>query len=447
MKKVKKYKAEPLDLMQYFYGSVHEPFIHGFVQLDTHLDEEALKKAVIFSLEAAPVLSCCFVDSMWHPYWKRQNFTAEDIVKIYNSENVEETGNNNSDNSENTKNITYKNQEELINRLLAMPIDIYREPQLKINVLRGDTFDTLCIIINHMVTDGVGFKEYLYLLCKLYTKLEGNPNFHTHLKTYPRSSMLLFKNFTLKDKLQIVFSKYDYTKQNQQSGIYLEGNKTNPFFITCPIGKEEFALMKAYAKKKGYTVNDLFVTSYARLLHKKAGMDRSIIPCPVNLRKYLNNGQKHGISNFISYYYCDLSVQDKDTFPDTLAQVSRQMNLQKDNLNSMKSLLMLEAAFWVIPFYYLKKHFLKTFSVPMFSITNLGIIDDKLLKFGSVPVKKVFLTATVKYVPYNQIVISTYDDGCTLSCNLYGTASDKTWIKDFVEGMITEIVTEVSREV
>jgi NRPS condensation-like uncharacterized protein len=425
----KKYKAEPLDVMQYFYGSVHEPFIHGFIQVKDHIDVLILKRAVTLSLKAAPVLGCCFVESAWHPYWKAGGFTGEDIVKVCN---IEERP---------MKNVKELDEEKIINRLLATPLDIYKGPQLKINLFKGKDNDTICVIINHMVTDGVGFKEYMYMLCNLYSKLEKNIDYNPTLKAYPRSTGLIFQNFSTAEKLQIIFSKYDYSKQKQQSGVFLEGDKNNPLFITHNIAREEFTGIKSYVKKQGITVNDMLLTAYARLLYKKAGMERCIIPCPVNLRKYLSDHQKHGISNFISYYYCDINIKETDSFRDTLSLVASQMTRQKESLNSLKSIIMLETAFHFIPFFVLKKYFLKSFAVPMFSLTNFGVLDKNLLKFGKNEISEVYLTATIKYVPYNQIVITTYDDSCTLSCNLYGTLNDKVWIKDFLRGMEEEILT------
>ena len=41
-----------------------------------------------------------------------------------------------------------------------------------VRVVRSSGKDTLCIVMNHMVSDGAGLKEYLYVLGTLYTKLQ-----------------------------------------------------------------------------------------------------------------------------------------------------------------------------------------------------------------------------------------------------------------------------------
>ena len=44
MEKGKKLKAEPFDIMQYFYGTVHDPPIHCFLHIPVPIDEAHLIK-------------------------------------------------------------------------------------------------------------------------------------------------------------------------------------------------------------------------------------------------------------------------------------------------------------------------------------------------------------------------------------------------------------------
>lgn len=147
MIKVKKFKAESFDIMQYFYGAVHEPLIHCLIEFFGHVDEKALKKAVTISAQALPMIQCCFNYRSRKPYWEYKGFRGEDMVQLINQEG---------------------NTEDYRNKLLGATIDISSQPQLKIIVSREKVSDTLCIIINHMICDGGGFKEYLYLLSNLY---------------------------------------------------------------------------------------------------------------------------------------------------------------------------------------------------------------------------------------------------------------------------------------
>ncbi len=420
MEKVKKYSAETFDLMQYFYGSVHDPLIHCLIRLSVHIDEMLLKKAVTLSLAAIPMIRCCFDSSSRRPAWKDNGFTGDDIVRMFPCE-ADDTGQSMG--------------------LLVSTIDIAHEPQLRINVIRGkESGDTLCLVINHMVCDGSGFKEYIYLLCELYTKLLNDVEYKPDPKFYPRGAGQLFKGIGAAEKLGILFSKYDLSWQSHKTSMKLAGDTSNPFIVTRRIEKAELASIKAYAKSMGASVNDMFMTAYIRLLSRRTGKERIVIPCPVDLRKYIPKTQKHGICNLTSNYCCDVTVRGEDSFRDTLAEVSRQMKLQKDSSKSLKSVIMLELAFRVLPYRFLKRNFEKFFTIPVVSYTNLGVMDGQLLRFGDIDVTEAFLTGAIKYVPYFQVAVSTYDDCCTLTCNLHGTPGDRIWIESFLEGLAKELL-------
>lgn len=419
MKKSGKFRAEAFDIMQYFYRSVHEPLIHCFIHFTGHIDEMILKTAVTQSLGAIPQIGCCFDTSTSRPCWRVHGFTGEDIVKVFVYKN--------------------ENQKEQAMKLLSSTIDIKKEPQLKIFVVKGQTGDMLSIMINHMICDGAGFKEYLYMLARLYTQLMQDINCNTDLKYHTRSEEQLFQNLDFCEKTKILFSKVNIPKQEKQIGINLEGDKSNPFFVTCLISKEKLKMVKMFARSKGVTLNDIVIAAYIRSLSRKTGNDRIILPCPVDLRKYLPEGKAHGICNLTSNYICDITVNKKDTFYDTMMQVSQLMKKQKENKNHLKPIMLLQFVFHIVPFRILQKSFHKLFTIPIVSYTNLGIIDKESLQFGNTDIMEVFLTGAIKYVPYFQIAISTYDDNCTISCNLHGTSKDKLWIEAFLEKIKKEI--------
>lgn len=416
-----KIKAEAFDIMQFFYGKAHDPLIHCYVEFSEHINEKLLKKAVTISMDAVPQIGCCFDNKSKNPYWKKQDFTGEDIVKVVNCDS---------------------NREEWMN-YLSSTIDFMNEPQLKIFLLRYHKSDSMCIIISHMICDGAGFKEYLYLLAKLYTELYCDNNKKIELMAYSRSTKLLFKQFNFREKISIIMSKYSIPKEKQQLKLLFEGDENNPLFITYKITEENFKVMKEFSKKKNVTINDIIIAAYARLLNRKTGIEQVIIPCPVNLRKYLVKNQKHGICNLTSNYICDIRVEKNCSFYDILSQVSQQMKIQKENNNCLKSIIMLETVFKIVPFNILEKNFHKVFTIPFTSFTNLGVIDEKQMCFGNIDIKDVYITGAIKHTPYFQIAISTYNNICTLSCNLYGTSNDKLLITNYLEEMIEDVMNNI----
>ena len=408
-----KMKAEAFDRLQYFYGKVHEPLIHANMEFAGQIDEEILKQAVTLSIEAVPLIGCCFNTEANNPCWVKHKFTGNDVIRVVETDDA---------------------------CLLTVSIDIRHEPQLKIFLVRKqDNESRLYFIMNHMVCDGSGFKEYLYLLADLYTKLSEGKKAQPPLPVETRSARMLFSNMEITEKIGMLFSKYDLSAQKFQVVLPFEGDETNPFFVTAQIAEGDFNKMKAFAKSHRATVNDVILTAYVRVLSRVTQTARIIMPCPVDLRRYLPPNQNYGVCNLTSNYFCDVTVKAEELFSDTLSNVAGQMKVQKESKACLKSVMMLEVVFKVLNFKTIKRNFDKLFTLPVISFTNLGVISKELLKFGNISVKSLFITGAIKHVPYFQIAVSTFDDVCTLSSNLYGTVQDRLQIERYLEAIIAEI--------
>jgi NRPS condensation-like uncharacterized protein len=417
--KPKKIKAEAFDVMQYLYSTVHEPLIHCVISLTGHVDEIILKKAVDLSFSVVPLIRCCFRTAGIHPFWEEEEFTALDIVHVITAETDPEV------------------QKQ---RLLSSIINPACEPQLKIYILREQDKDTLLIIINHMVCDGAGFKEYLYLLCALYTSCMNPTDVEPKLETARRDALQLMTNYSLREKMQVWFLPNDNSTLRQEMMFSLQGDPGNPFFVTVPIGNEDFFHIKDHAKRLGATVNDMILAAYIRVLAKQLRTNHIQIPCPVDLRKYIPAGWKYGISNLTSNFTCNVIIETDEAFETTVFKVNEQIKRQKNGIQWLKGIMMLEFFYHRLPFFMFKKLFQQVFTIPVISFTNLGVIDSNRLRFGILPVNDAYLTGAVKYVPYFQIAVSTYNDCCTLSSNLYGTPEDIITVKKFLVKVKEELL-------
>ncbi|GEM_PF-5740684 len=155
-----------------------------------------------------------------------------------------------------------------------------------------------------------------------------------------------------------MFSKYHFPVQVFKDNIPISRVERKPFFVLHVIIKEDFNKIILFSKQMNVTINDIILTSYIRFLHKHTKTNRIVMPCPVDLRKYLSINQKHGICNLTGNYYCDVSIKKEDTFCDTLYKISEQIKTQKKNNKCLKPLINLQLAFKILSFRYLKKQLL-----------------------------------------------------------------------------------------
>ena len=73
-------------------------------------------------------------------------------------------------------------------------------------------------------------------------------------------------------------------------------------------------------------------------------------------------------------------------------------------------------------------------------MTNIGIIDKNKLVFDGLRIKDTFICGSIKYKPYFQIAVTTFDNEITLSINFCGTEGDKIKITEFLATFDNELL-------
>lgn len=411
------FRVEPFDLMQYFYRRAHDPIIHAVIHTNGRISPDLLGEAFLLSCQTVPVIGCSFSVEGKRPRWKAQEYSKQAFVQLIQPETDEEVAEQ---------------------RFLASTIDVAVGPQVKAGVIRKRGGDTLCVLINHMVCDGGGFKEYLYLICSLYSSLrEGDSSPISSPVT--RSIRQIFSSFRWLERVKLTLPPWSIPSLTHQEGFALQGNRDNPFISTWEIPAKELTTIKKRAKENGATVNDMLLAAYACVLCRSLGWEDILIPCPVDLSKYLRAGTRRGICNLTSNYMCSLHVERGDPFSAILHQAADQMSRQKKSKECLKPLRLLSALFSLLPFRTMEKMFASFFTIPVISFTNFGILDEAQLRFYGVEVTGAFFTGAIKYVPYFQVAASTFQDRMTLSCNLHGTPADRSQIERILQEIQEEM--------
>ena len=410
------YKVDAWDKLQYLFKvkNINDHTLHFAATLSGKLDLKRFKYAVNLSADVFPLIRCRFDKNMNQMTWVDEGYTADDMVRFLESRNMEDSA----------------------AEFLSKEIDAIRGPQLKVQIIRSRDTDKICISMNHMLCDAAGFKEYLYLLCNIYSNSDETWN----LLRKPMENRMLkqvFKTFSIRDKLKIVLGKDDMaTIDSIRFG--LAGDRSNPFIEKRFISKEQFSALKVFAKQYGATVNDLIVAAYLRVLYQLYGRT-IVISSTVDLRKYLPDRRAGGICNLCTNLTCNIGSEIGSTFAQTLIKVKQVMDKEKSDITCVKSVYLMERAFDVLPDKLAIRLLEKNFSNPFIAFTNIGILDKSKLTFGNIKVTDAYMTGSIKYSPYFQLAISTFDDVAALSVNLYGTQADRNKIALFLDKLETEL--------
>lgn len=408
-------KTQPLDRMMFFYAGVQEPLIRCLLRFRDRLDEDVLWRAVELSMDAVPQLRSTFDEARFS--WRAARLSAADALRI-------ETVPDGSDPAPH----------------MLSSIDWTRMPQLQVRLLRETHHDSLVFIVNHMVMDGAGFKQFLYVLADLYTKCAAEAAYEGPAPLAgPRGLGQILHNLPILKRLKILVAPNDSANPDPAMRLPLVGDAARPVLVVSRVDGAGFQSIRRYAKERGASVNDVFLAAYLRALHSITGRPRVAVPCPVDLRRFARSGQICGICNLTGNFSCAVEIGAHETFQETLSKVCETMRAQKEKSDCLKGPTQFYIIDRLLPHRVVRKLFLKLAPPPIIGYTNLGVLDEAHLCFGSHEADDAFFATAIKKPPYFQLSISTYRGSCTLSSSLYATEADEKTVREMQAHIISDM--------
>ncbi len=390
----KKYNAEIWDTMQYIFSDFNDHQIHCVINFDNHIDELCLKKSLKKSKQLFPLIGANYVETFFKAYWQEGDFNVDDIVKIIETKYPE---------NEIENFVVSRTYENIGSQVLLL-------------IARSEIKDSICIIINHMLCDGAGFKDYIAIVASIYSSFKAGEDIKA-FEIGSRNLEAVFNNYNIFKKIKILSSSSKLSKYNSKVSMVFDKGTEKPFIVRQDIDKGNFIAIKKYAKAMNATVNDIIVAAYIRVLDKFLNIKGVPIPCALNLRKYVKDEKLH-LTNFTSNLICDLGEEIGENFDETLLKVKKTMDKEKNKYSPLKPILMLEIIFKIFPYKIAKYIVMKNFKNPLIAMTNIGIIDNEKINFYGLKVLDAFMTGSIKKKPYFQISATTFNNKLTLCINL-----------------------------
>lgn len=397
---MEQYNVQPLDLMQYINTKYHNPFIHELLEFEGRIDTEKLIQAVDKLADVFPLLKCCY-DKKSNTFTTNEHCSGRDLVRIDDA----------------------ANRDKLITE--ALDTD-KRLIQLTLSK------NILVIAISHMICDGSGFKQLLYLLCDIYN---GNSSENLNFLMNREFSQLTKEltqtaGITMKMLISII-GNY------KSKPVYAKNDNENIYVMERTIQRERMSRVHDLAKKQGATLNDVFLTAYARTLNKLYGLKKINIPCTVDLRKYAEG--KTGIANLTGTYNFNIKIQDSIHFGEMLKEASVIMQKQKKTRNDIAGPMLLVSKYEKSTL----EEFLKLYGGMNTSAsadyTNLGILDDKKLVFDGVRLKNAVGYSVLNKAPCFQIAVSSFRGETTISSLVRCSKQEKEKVNWILDTIVREI--------
>ena len=407
-------RCECLDFVAAANSKDVYPVIYCHLKTEGHFDMEHLIQAVKVSAHYVPELLYSF--DFQHFRFTDCGFTARQAVRLQKTDEV-----------------------------FHPQWDLSQNTQLQITIHPETGQDTITVGISHLLTDGAGFLQYLYLLAALYNgKNPGN--------------LINCRDITPLLKTTHVRPDTEQTRQHRNIVTApLRDHKSAPeqtkdtavthwFCLTGTIAPDDFQNLHSKAKRCQATLNDVFLAAYARVIARLQKTDTVIIPCPADLRRFRETDDQLTIANMTGIYKrITIEIGPQQTFDQTLTQVHLEMALQKSRYRCFYGLRLLAAAFHRVPHKLLKRILRTVYLPPPVSYTNLGRIDAGQLHFNHCQIISCHISGACRPAPDFQLTISTFRNTCSLNCTLSGNPADETYGRLILNKVIQELLDWVHR--
>lgn len=312
--------------------------------------------------------------------------------------------------------------------------DLSADVQLKLAVKPEGHRERLTIGMSHILTDGSGFLQYLYLLSSIYNGKEAGKLVKNErdIKSILRGVPFFFPRG--RDALKRAVCAGEGEEYNCQKQKYS---------ICRRIESTDFAGISRKAAFLGVSINDVLMAAYFRVVLRRLGGGRVSIPCPADLRK-LNPATFSGkltVGNMTGLYrgVC-IPAMEGGSFDTVLRRVHEAMGRQRAGRRCFQGLRLLRLAYGKIPVSFLMEIIRKNYEICPVSYTNFGEIDSARLHFAGCRVLSCYLTGTYRRAPDFQLSVSTFKDVCTLNCALWGTRQRKEEGESILEGIRKELL-------
>jgi NRPS condensation-like uncharacterized protein len=414
------YTAEVFDQIQMLFGNngFNDHQLHCVLRFDHGLNNELLKKAVISSIEAIPILGTRYLEGA-RPRWT--SLDPKDFDRAF----------------------VVAQTEMAFEDFVVSRVDESLGPQIRACLLNSLPF-AVAFKMNHMVCDAAGFKTYLYFLCETYSRLMTDPEYRPCAITGDRSMRGVLKHFGMGTKLKCLLSQ---SKENNLTGNvkfpFSDRGELRSFILTHKIVRERMSALKDYGKASSATLNDIVLTAYYRCLFQRLALcpDATLqIPVMVDMRRYLGEAESStSLTNLASMVLTQIECRTGEHFEDTLSRVKAAMDKKKSSNLGLNVFIKLDLIYRILGDRNSNRLLHSVLKNPLICMTNVGILDSAKISFGGLRPCDAFLCGSIKYKPYFQLAMSSYNGELTLSVNLLGSASDRDSVLSFLNEIDVEL--------
>lgn len=377
---MKKYQGEVLNILHTIGMEKLYPIIRVSFSLTGNFDEQRFKKAIMNCCQVVPELLCKYNlnDNSFTP-------VTNDLTGVW-FENI--------DPDQDSANW-----------------DLFNEPQLRIYVNHYQAETQITLLLSHILTDGAGTKQLLYLLSQAYN----------------RGSLNKIKNHQDINWLKKLLNQHQISTNHQvdhpQEPLSLPAIKTlqSPKRRTgeLKLTKDQTSNLVASAHQARVTLNDLFMAAFGRAVQRFSLTDRIALACPTDMRQFISDKKQLRIANHTARYNIDVLAPRDQPFDQVVTSVHDAMTMNKQTLQCLQSVQSLVENANRFSLAQLQQIVEQNYHVRAISYTNFGVISHRF-NFGNCQISQFSMLGSYRRMPMFQVAVSTYCDQINFAYAMVG---------------------------
>jgi NRPS condensation-like uncharacterized protein len=419
-------------VQDWFFDAIslgHDQTIRLVLSLDGTLDVPRLRHALRHVLESEPVLQCRFVPGLFGASWRSRDDVDRlevvpelELCRLFPTDDVPRD----------------------VHAFMAVGIDPRVDPLVQIGVFRSTT-DTVCVKVSHVAMDGGGLKKLVDHLTTAYKTLAVDPTSVLPLDlALDRGQGQVLKAFPLRRRLRAFVTQPFHEKRWHFP--FLRGEPSEITFSERTVGAR-VPLLRERTKARGATITDALLTGFVRSVFEMTQTPRDV-PLPftiaVDLRRYHEDPESLGLCNLSSLAWIELVRRTGGGFADTLADVHAAFAAAMADAPGVGLAMVMEitsilgyAVF--VGANRMRIRMARREGREFPSLSNIGVMDPKVLDFGDNRITRARFWGPVIYPPTFYLVTGSFDD------QLYFTAAyPRNLVPDsLVERILDRIVSEI----
>lgn len=413
-------KAELWDKLHYFLNESTDRMIRVQLWYNGQIDIDTMQKALRHLVQQHPVLHSSFCYRSLIPYWKINPLSIHEIFTLIESKKSDD-------------NETTQKKEQFLMQIIPPE----SKTQLKIALIKSTQTTQLCLVINHMCTDGIGVINFLNQLSVCYSNAklgismpEIKYGSRSHHKIYSdisfakkTASMFLLKNIThIKAK-----KTFAYTPKTSNDKALIQ---------SITINENDLSNIQIKGKKMGVTLNNLLLSFYTHALYKTCSYSNNqsvTITCMANNRRHIKHPETIGLTNHVGLIQYKINVHDENILH-TIKNVSETTRKEKTRFFGLKGIPLLWLGY-LMPFGIAKRGTKAWFTNPVLALSNLGAIDEEHLKMGELNLKYGWFSTPVQYKPHLTLLAYKICHSLHLTIAFKGNKKDEETIQELFQNI------------